>query len=87
MMLLWCGGHSWSVNGHSRYAESSLIVFNRLRSNSVGAYKHLGRDGGRLTLKRVEPHRDALGIMFGAEYVEAILEAVTLKQTAIIEGG
>lgn len=87
-MLLWLGGHSWSVNGHQRYAESHLtIIRDRVRMDGWRNYESCKPEGGRLTVARLEAIRDKIVLLFGEERWPGIVHAVETKQTLLIEGG
>lgn len=87
-LLLWLAGHSWSVNGHRRYAASHLtVVVNRVTMDVWRNYFALEPRGGRLTVSRVEAARDKVCETFGEDRWHGILRAVKTKQTLIIAGG
>lgn len=87
-MLLWLGGHSWSVNGFQRYASSNLtLIKNRVQMDGWRNYKAIGPEGGRLTVARIALVKKEITELFGEEHWPSIEEAILTKSTLIIEGG
>lgn len=87
-MLLWLAGHSWSVNGHSRYSESHLMLIrDRVRMDGWRNYTALSPEGGRLTEQRATAAKGSICEAFGEDRWPGILHAIAIKQTLLIEGG
>jgi hypothetical protein len=86
-MLLWLGGHTWSLNGSNRYSESHLtLIKNRSRMDGWRNYMPLEPHGGRLTVARLESAKPKICEIFNSHWV-GICHAVDTKQTLLIEGG
>lgn len=87
-MLLWLGGHSWSLNGHQRYSESHLtLIRDRIRMDGWRNYKSLEPAGGRLTVARAELAKAPICECFGEDRWPGIAWAIRTHQTLLIEGG
>lgn len=87
-VLVWVFGHSWSVNGHTSYAEPHLTLLPDRTPQFMHSprYKSL-RPFGRIHRDRVHLYSKEICEAFGADALESILQAVEKRQTAIIEGG
>lgn len=85
-MLLWLGGHSWSVNGWQKYSESHLtLIRDRTRMDGWRNYKSVGKPGGRLTVARLETCKAEICELF--DCWDAICWTVRTGQTLLVEGG
>lgn len=85
--LLWLGGHSWTVNGNTSYAEGHLtLIVDRKDWQGHRHYRSLSPEGGRLTVDRVDPHLKLLEEHFNG-YLDAIRQAIKTRTTLLIEGG
>lgn len=87
-MLIWIFGHSWSVNGHTSYAEPHLTLLpdrspRFMYQPSYRAFPPFGR----LTIDRMTTHRSEITDAFGEDAYPEIECAVRERKTAIIEGG
>lgn len=87
-VLVWIFGHSWSVNGHTSYAEPHLTLLpdRSPRFMRNPHYKSF-RPFGRIHRDRVHLYSKEICETFGTDALESILQAVEKRQTAIIEGG
>lgn len=87
-MLLWLGGHSWSLNGHQRYSESNLtLIRDRIKMDGWRNYTSLEPHGGRLTVNRIAMVKDQICEVFGEDRWAGIVHATKTAQTLLIEGG
>lgn len=87
--LVWQSGHSWSLNGHQRYAESHMVML-PIRSGQQDlskCFKSIGRLGGRLTGERVMESAAEIDRLFFEPIAGHIASAVAKRRTLIIDGG
>lgn len=84
--LLWSGGTScWAARGCRSYGASSLIGIDRSRGTT---YKHIGSEGGKLTVGRISSHIGEIDALFGeCGHLNWLILAITRRETLLIEGG
>lgn len=87
-VLVWIFGHSWSVNGHTSYAEPHLTLLADRSPRFMYAPRYKSFPSfGRLRPDRVHSHNAELEMAFGAGVMPHINTAITERKTLVIEGG
>lgn len=88
-VLIWVFGHSWSVNGHQRYAEPHLMILPDRSPRFIykPTYQRLEASWTRLTAAKLLDFTAPICAAFGLDGWSGIVHAVANKKTCIIEGG
>lgn len=88
-VLVWVFGHSWSVNGHSSYAEPHLTILpdRTPRFMSNPRYTSLGVRGRLNANDYLTAYRNSIEDVFGDGTLPYIRDAVRNRRTVVIEGG
>lgn len=87
-VLWWASGHSWSVNGHTSYAESQLTVMpDRSKSDGAHLKYHAWHRGGRLSCAVLKRYHAGIVEAFDEEVAKAVIGLQLHRETLLVEGG